>query len=449
MQCCDNINCHKQGQICIPASKIPRIVVIGGGFAGLNLVKNLQNMPVQVLMIDKNNFHQFSPLLYQVATSGIEPDNLAFPFRKLFDDYRNVVFRMAKAIKSDPVKRLLHTSIGSVEYDYLVLAMGSTTNYFGNSGFEDFGHGLKSITDALDIRSHLLQNLEKAAVTCIKEEKETLSSIAIVGGGSAGVEMAGALAEFKRDILPKDYPELKNIEMKISLLEGVDRLLYYMPKSLSKKTFNYLTDLNVNVVLNSTVKTYDGSTVTLNNGETLNASTFIWTAGVKGSGIEGIPQDALNKQHRILVDAYGRIQSLGNVFAIGDNAQLSTEKYPYGHPMVAQSAIQQGKTLASNIMRTINKQQLVPFEYKNKGSLATIGKKKAVAKIKNQEFSGFFAWLIWSFVHLMGIVGVRNKLLIVVNLWNYITYDRGNRLIIRRYKEKNEEIKTKPHILNN
>lgn len=442
MQCCVNINCFEQGRICVPDTDQPRIVIVGGGFAGLNLVKGLKNLPVQLVLIDKNNFHQFIPLLYQVATSGIEPDNIVFPFRKLFDKYRNVIYRMAEATGIDAENKRLNTTIGYIQYDYLVLAGGSAVNFFGNAGFENFGQGLKSITDALDIRSKLLQNLEKATITCIKEEKEALSSVAVIGGGPAGVEIAGALAEFKRYILPKDYPELKNIEMKIFLLEATDRLLQWMPSKLSEKTLKYLTNLKVHVMLNTPVNSFNGSTVTLENSKKLNAAALIWTAGVKGTSLKGLPSNARNNQNRLITDEFSRVQSLDNVFAIGDVAMMKTEKYPFGHPMVAQVAIQQGKTLAANLMKMIHHETLRPFEYRDKGSMATIGKKKAVATIKNMEFSGFIAWLIWSFIHLMSIMGIRNKVLVAINwLWSYFTYDKGDRVIIRRYEE---EIKTEP-----
>jgi len=426
----------------VPDSDLPRIVVVGGGFAGLNLVKVLKNKPVQVVLIDKNNFHQFLPLLYLVATSGTEPDSIVFPFRKIFEKYENVIFRMAEVTGIDTDNNRVDTSIGYIDYNYLVVAGGSTNNFFGNGGFERFGLRLKSVTDALDIRSKLLQNLEKAAITCIQEEKEILSSVAIVGGGSAGVEMAGALAEFKRYIFRKDYPELKNVEMKIFLIEGTDRLLSGMPETLSKKTLHYLTKMKVDVLLSTLVRSFDGKTVTLNNGKTLETAAFIWTAGVKGAVIDGIPSAAVNKQSRIVVDEFNRVSPIDNVFAIGDVAQMPTTTFPNGHPMVAQPAIQQGKNLAENLLRLIQREPLIPFIYLDKGSLAAVGKKKAVASIYGREFAGFFAWVIWSAVHLMSIMGMRNKLVIAVNwMWSYFTYDKGDRVIIRRYKEQNHEHK--------
>lgn len=437
MQCCDDMNCFEQGRICVPETELPTIVIVGGGFAGLNLVKKLKDLPVQVVLIDKNNFHQFLPLLYQVATSGIEPDSIVFPFRKLFKNYLNVIFRMAEATSIDTAKNILNTTIGTINYNYLVLANGSDTNFFGNKSFERSGNGLKTVTDALDIRSRLLQNLEKAAITCLEEEKKRFSNVTIVGGGATGVEIAGALAEFKRYILPADYPELKNIEMKIFLIEATDRLLQGMPEKLSEKTLEYLTSMKVDVKLNTKVNSFNGSKVFIGNGETLDTSNFIWTAGVKGASLNGLPTDSIGRQNRILVDEFSRIHSLHNVFAIGDNALLKTPEYPNGYPMVAQPAIQQGKLLAKNLMNIIHNKALEPFRYNDKGSMATIGRKKAVVSINNLQFGGFFAWMIWSFIHLISIIGVRNKVLIFVNwFWSYFTFDRGDRVIIRRYKEK-------------
>jgi NADH dehydrogenase len=423
--------------ICVPETELPRIVVVGGGFAGLNFIKGLKNLPVQVVLIDKNNFHQFLPLLYQVATSGIEPDNIVFPYRKLFEKYRNVVFRMAEVTHMDTAHNKLSTNIGVIHYDYLVLACGSKTNFFGNTDFENFGSGLNSVTDALDIRSRLLQNLEKAAVTCIEDEKRELSSVAIVGGGATGVEIAGALAEFKRYILPKDYPELNSVEMKIYLIEATGRLLQAMPEKLSEKTLHYLSRMNVDVLLNTSVNSFDGKKVVLAGEKSLSATTFIWTAGVKGDIVKGLPSESIGRQNRILTDDFGRISTLNNVFAIGDNALIKTHTNPHGHPMIAQPAIQQGKTLATNLMKMIRKQPLIPFQYKNKGSMATIGKKKAVASIQGFAFSGKKAWFIWSFIHLVSLIGFRNKIMVAINwIWSYFTYDKGNRVIIRRYKEE-------------
>lgn len=418
-------------EIHVPESGQPRIVIVGGGFAGLNLLKKLKGLPVQVVLIDRNNYHQFTPLLYQVATSGIEPDSIAFPFRKLFEHYPNVLFRMGDATGLDPGDNRLDTSIGPIHYDTLVLAHGSATSYFGNEGLRDSGNGLKSVPDALGIRNNLLRNLEKATVTPDPEEKVALCNIAIVGGGPTGVEMAGALAEFRKYILPKDYPDLDNVASKIYLIEGNDRLLNAMPESLSDKTLKYLRNMDVEVILGRRVQSGDGRKLTLDDGSTLNSANFLWTAGVMGMQIEGMPGDVVNKQGRISVDEFGRVAGLTNVFVIGDLAVVKSAAYPSGHPMVAQAAIQQGKALAGNLKKLMKNQPMVPFRYKDKGSLVTIGRKKAVAQIRTRQFGGFFAWVIWTFVHLFGIAGIRNKLMVALDwIWNYLTYDKGDRVII-------------------
>ena len=441
MNYCEDTKCFNQERICVPETYLPRVVVVGGGFAGLNLIKKLKNSPVQVVLIDKNNFHQFLPLLYQVASSGIQPDNVVFPFRKLFKNYRNFVFKMTEAVRVDSNSNILYTTIGAIPYDYLVLACGSDTNFFGNGSFEKFGIGLNTVTDALDIRSKLLQNLEQASVTCNSDEKKRLSNVVIVGGGATGVEIAGALAEFKKYILPQDYPELKNTEMKVYLIEAADRLLQVMPDKLSQKTLNYLAGMKVDVLLNTSVRLFDGQKVTLDDGRVLDTENFIWTAGVKGVTVNGLSDEVLNRQNRIIVDEFNRVKSLDNVFAIGDLAFLKTKEYPKGHPMVAQPAIQQGKLLAENLIRLLNDKPLKSFKYHDRGTMATIGRKKAVASIKDLKFGGFIAWLIWSFIHLMSIIGIRNKVLIAVSwLWSYFTYDKGDRVIIRKYSP---ELKTK------
>ena len=435
-------NCSEDNRICVPETSLPRVVVVGGGFAGLSFIKQLKNKPVQLILIDRSNHHQFLPLLYQVATSGIEPDSIVFPYRKLFRKYKNMSFRMADVLKIDPEKRRVETNIGTVDYDYLVLATGSRTNFFGNKSVARYGIGLKSVTDALDIRSHLLQNLEKAAITCIEDEKKALSSVVIVGGGPAGVEMAGALAEFRKYILPKDYPELRQSDIKIYLIEAIGKLLQNMPEKLSVRTLFYLKSMGVEVLLNTSVAGYDGETVRLNGTDIIRSSALIWTAGIKGEAPSGLNGDVFSRQGRIKVDRRNQMEGYENIFVIGDLAVMETEKYPRGHPMVAQAAIQQGRKLAGNLMAILKNKNVNDFEYRDKGTMATIGKKKAVASIKKLQFSGFAAWLIWSVIHLMSIIGVRNKFLIGLNwMWSYFTYDKGDRVIIRKYEPEKEDKK--------
>ncbi|NOX46965.1 MAG: NAD(P)/FAD-dependent oxidoreductase [Chlorobi bacterium] len=434
MKDCDQNNCYEKMRICVPDTTLPRVVVVGGGFAGLSFVKRLKNKPVQLILIDKGNHHQFLPLLYQVATSGIEPDSIVFPFRKLFRGYKNLLYRMAEVKRVDVRMKKVETDIGEIDYDYLVLATGSVTNFFGNSEIAEMGLGLKSVTDALDIRSHLLQNLEKAAISCIEAEKESLGSVVVVGGGPAGVEMAGALAEFKKYVLPEDYPELKNTNMNVYLVEASDGLLGVMPERLSQNTLKYLKRMGVKVLLDTVVESYDGEIVKLGNSGKIHASALIWTAGIKGVAPSGFEND-VNKQGRIVVNNLNGLIGFDDVYAIGDVAFMETRKYPKGHPMVAQVAIQQGRKLADNLLAMINGKHVTGFGYKDKGSMATIGKKKAVANIYNLNVSGFAAWLIWSFIHLMSIVGVRNRMLIGFNwMWSYLSYDKGDRVIIRKYE---------------
>jgi len=445
MKTCNHNNCYEVfNRICIPDTNLPRVVVIGGGFAGLSFIKQLKNKQVQLILIDKENYHQFIPLLYQVATSGIEPDSIVFPFRKMYRNFNNVLYRMAEVTRINTQSGQIETNIGTVAYDFLVIATGSMTNFFGNESISEFGFGLKSVTDALDIRSYLLQNLEKAAITCNDEEREMLSSVVIVGGGPAGVEMAGALAEFKKYVLPKDYPELRHTNMNVYLIEAAGKMLQDMPEKLSWKTLAYLNNLDVNIQLNTTVVAFNGETVKLNTGRVINAGALIWTAGIKGNAPSGLDDNLLNRQNRISVDHINRLTGSDNIFAIGDIALAKTMKYPNGHPMVAQVAIQQGRNLAINLMAVINNKKFKDFNYQDKGSMATIGKKKAVAVINNRKFSGFLAWLLWSFVHLMSIMGFRNKLLIGINwIWSYFTYDKGDRVIIRRLRKENKKERQK------
>ncbi len=421
-------------KVYIPESKYPRIVVIGAGFAGIHFIKKLKNKPYQVVLLDENNFHQFPPLFYQVATSGLEPDSIVFSIRKMFQNYSNFVFRMARVQTISEEKNCIQTDIGTIDYDHLIIATGSTNNFYGMDDVEKNSIGLKTIQESLDIRSHLLQSLEKAVNTTDLEEKQQFSTLVIVGGGPAGIEMAGAIAEFHRYVYPKDYPDLQLNPLKIYLIEAGDKLLSAMTAKSSDDTYKDLERLDVNIMLNTAVQQYDGKEIILSNGQTIKSSTLIWTAGVKGQFPSGIQPDIVQRGNRLKVDEYNRLENTQNIYAIGDVAYMSTEAYPNGHPMVAPAAIQQGEHLAQNFLQNEWKK----FSYYDKGALATIGKKKAVADLKGMHFSGFFAWLIWSTVHLMSISGFKNKLRVGLNWMNsYFSYDKSNRLIIRKYT-KNE-----------
>lgn len=422
-------------EICLPDSNLPRVVIIGGGFAGLALVEKLKHKEVQVVLFDKNNFHQFQPLFYQVATSALEPDSIVFPFRKQFSGYKNVVFRLVEVEEIQPSSNRIITSKGGVDYDYLVLATGTTTNFFGMDTVESHSLGMKDIRDSLNIRHMMLQNLEQAAITCDNEERKALTNFVIVGGGPAGVEMAGALAEFCKYILPKDYPEYPSSIMNIYLIEASNELLSMMSAKASSKTLKYLEDLNVKVLLNESVTDYDGSQVTTKNGKSILAKNLIWTAGVKGQFPKGIDEKHVVKGNRLKTDRNLKVEGYDNIFAIGDIAALISEETPKGHPQVAQAAIQQGKYLGNSILNILNNKHILPFEYKDKGSLATVGKRKAVADLGKYKFAGYFAWLIWSIVHLLSISGFRNRLMVGFN-WavSYFTYEKSNRVIIRNFK---------------
>jgi NADH dehydrogenase len=430
--------CKITDEICLPDSDLPRVVIIGGGFAGLALVEKLKHKKVQVVLFDKNNFHQFQPLLYQVATSALEPDSIVFPFRKQINGYKNVLFRLAEVKEIQPSLNTVVTNKGSVHYDYLVLATGTTTNFFGMDSVEVNGLGMKDIRDSLNIRHMMLQNLEQAAITCDDKERDALTNFVIVGGGPAGVEMAGALAEFCKYILPKDYPEYPSSIMNIYLVEANHQLLNTMSDKASSKTLNYLKSLNVKVLLNEIVSDYDGSQITTESGKTILARNLIWTAGVKGQFPKGIDEKHVVRGNRLKTNSYLKVEGYENIFAIGDIAALISDDTPKGHPQVAQAAIQQGKYLGNSLLNILKDKPIKPFEYKDKGSLATVGKRRAVADLGKFKFTGYFAWLLWSIVHLMSISGFRNRLMVGFN-WavSYFTYEKSNRLIIRDFKPKN------------
>ncbi|WP_417874812.1 NAD(P)/FAD-dependent oxidoreductase [Xanthomarina gelatinilytica] len=423
----------------IPKSNHPRIVIVGGGFAGVSLVKQFANKKVQIVLLDKRNYHTFQPLLYQVSSSGLEPDSIAYPLRKIIKKHDNIFFRLAEVSTIDPKSQLLITDIGSLSYDYLVIATGTKTNYFGNKAIETNSMPMKNVPQALNIRSLILQNFEKATIASSMEEREALLNFVIVGGGPTGVELAGAIAELKNHILPRDYHDLNAKDMQIHLLEGSSRVLPPMSEHASKKALEFLEKLGVIVHCNTFVKDYNGLVVSTNNGLILETETLIWAAGVTGNPIQGLNAEVLvDKANRYRVNRYNQVIGYHNIFALGDIAYMETERFPNGHPQVAQPAIQQGKLLGKNLIKLIEGKPLKAFEYRDKGSMATIGRNKAVVDLKAYKFAGFFAWFVWMFVHLMSLVGFRNRVVVFFNwTYNYINFDKAARLIIRPFKKLN------------
>lgn len=421
----------------IPQSNLPRVVIVGGGFAGINLAKTIANKNLQVVLIDKHNYHTFQPLLYQVSSSGLEPDSIAYPLRKIIKKHKTSFFRLAEVNEIQPEQKNIKTSIGDLTYDYLVLATGTKTNFFGNTDIEKNSMPMKSVPQALNIRSLILQNFEKAAIANTKEEREAYLNFVIVGGGPTGVELAGAIAELKNNILPRDYHDLNANDMHIHLLEGSTRVLPPMSEHASEKAEKFLKALGVNVHCNTQVTDYDGLVVSTNTDLKLQSETLIWAAGVTGAPVGGLNASALvDRANRYKVNEFNQVEGYENIFAIGDIALMTSEDYPKGHPQVAQPAIQQGKLLGKNLLKLAQKKQMKPFKYFDKGSMATIGRNKAVVDLKPYKFGGFFAWFIWMFVHLMSLVGFRNRVIVFFNwTYNYINFDKAARLIIRPFKK--------------
>ncbi|MCU0367306.1 MAG: NAD(P)/FAD-dependent oxidoreductase [Cyclobacteriaceae bacterium] len=423
----------------------PRIIVIGGGFGGLEVVKNLKNLKAQVVLFDKYNHHTFQPLLYQVATSGLETNSIVAPFRRLFGAQNDFYFRLGEVINIKPEENYIETSIGGVKYDYLVIASGAVTNFYGMKDVEKYSSSMKTIVDATKLRNKIIRQLEYALLTGDQEVMNSLMDFVIVGGGPTGVELAGALTELKKNVFPKDYKELDMQQMDINLVEASPRLLNGMSEQAGKKALEFLTEMGVKVHLNTAVKSYDGYEVILSTGEKLISRSLIWAAGVTGNPVGGLKQEAISRGNRIAVDEYNRVKGYENIFAIGDVALMEGDsKFPKGHPQMAPPAQQQGRLVAKNISNIIHKKPLTPFRYFDKGSMATIGRHKAVVDMGKVRFQGFFAWYVWMFVHLMSIVGFRNKVFTFFSwMWNYFSYDRSNRLIIGRNEEKilQEEVK--------
>jgi len=415
----------------------PRVVIVGAGFGGIALAKKLRNSSFDVVLIDKNNYHTFIPLLYQVATGGLEPGSIAYPVRRIIRDAPNVIFRMAEVLHVDCDTNILATSIGDIRYDHLVIATGSTNNFFGFEPMKNDMLTLKSVPEALDMRSFIMQNLEKALYTSDDQEHEELINIVIIGAGPAGVELAGAIAEMRKYVLPKDFPELDISRMKIYIFEAHDRVLSFMSEEASRNTQKYLEKLGVIVQTNTMVTNYEDSKIYLEDNTQINVNTVIWTAGVKGYPIPGLPSGAMVSQGRIAVDQYNQVLNCTNVFAIGDVAFQTTSTYPEGVAMLAPVAVSQGKLLAKNLLASSKGQAMKEFIYKSRGIMATIGRNRAVADFPRYKLNGALAWFAWMLIHILSLVGFRNKVVAVVGwIGNYYNYDRPLGLIIRPFSKK-------------
>jgi NADH dehydrogenase len=418
----------------IPSSELPRIVIVGAGFAGLSLARKLMAKHLfQVVLIDKNNYHQFQPLFYQVAMAGLEPSSISFPLRRVLRSDSNVFIRIAEVLAVDPSLNMITTDIGSLVYDFLILATGAKTNFFGNQNIEKIALTLKSLSEALLIRNTILDHYETALEEEDNEKRQGYVDIVIIGGGPSGVELAGSLAEMKKYILPKEYNELNPKEVDIYLIEANANILASMSKRSSQAAEKYLKKMGVMVMKNNRVSNVDSEFVYLQDGSKIMSKNVIWTAGLTGAILQGLPSLSLTKGNRIKVDPYNRMEGSQNIFVVGDIAYMELTEYPGGHPQVAQVAIQQAKNLAYNLNKmNIHGYTWRPFKYRDLGTLATIGRNKAVADFNLVSFSGFFAWILWLFVHLFQLLGVRNKLFVFLNwVFNYISYDQALRFIIR------------------
>ena len=409
-----------------------KVVIIGGGFAGLNLCKYLDKSKYEIALVDRNNFHAFPPLFYQIASSGLVESNICFPFRREMKKMKNVEYHMGHVKDVDIANKTITTSYETIPYDKLIIAAGATNNYFGMENLAKETFGIKTIAEAAHTRDEVLDRLERGALEKDPVRRRELLSFLVVGGGPSGVEIAGALGEMKKYIVPKEYPEISQDDITITLVEGAPSLLGAMSKKSQDNALKGLQDLMVNVRLNTTMKSYSDKQVTFADGHTEYYETLIWTAGVKGEPIPGLPQEVIGRGNRIVCDDFNRVKGLDDVFAVGDIALIQSDASPKGHPQMAQPAIQQARNLARNLNIGEFK---TPFRYHDKGSMATIGKNRAVADLPKFSFSGFFAWFVWLFIHLISILGMRNKLSVLINwFWNYVFYSTSLRLLLRPTK---------------
>lgn len=417
----------------IPDTSQKRIVIIGAGFGGLALAQKLAKRDIQIVLIDKNNYHQFQPLFYQVAMAGLEPSSISFPLRKIFQRKKNVHIRITNVSKVMPRENKILTDLGEIRYDYLVLATGAGTNFFGMKNMIDHAIPMKSVSEAIYLRNRVLQNFEDALTAEDADTREGLLNMVVVGGGPTGVEVSGTLAEMKHIILPKDYPDMDFNMMKIYLFESSNEVLEAMSDEASAKGKEYLERLGVIVQTGVRITDFDGQYAYTSNNEKIRTKNVVWAAGIKGNTLEGFAPEIYGRGGRMKVNQFNQVEGFTNIFAVGDIALMAgDEKFPNGHPQMAQPAIQQGNLLAKNILKMMRHESLLPFEYKDLGSMATVGRNLAVVDLPFWKFQGAFAWYVWMFVHLMSILGIKNKLMVFINwLWSYVTYDQSLRLIIR------------------
>ncbi len=415
----------------IPKTNKKRVVIIGGGFGGITLANKLDEKLFQVVLIDRYNYHQFQPLLYQIASSGLDVGSISFSFRKLFNKKKDFYFRLAEVTSIYHESKKIETSIGDLSYDYLVIAAGTTTNFFGNDVIKKKALPMKSVEEALTLRNTLLLNLERALDCPDPAIRQGLLNVVIVGGGATGVEIAGAISEMKKYVIPKDYPDLLNEEMNIYLVEGANRLLSGMTEESSANALHFLEKMGVKVILNKLVTNYEGHRVILADGKVIISETLIWVSGVIAEQFDNLPPDITGKGQRLLVNEFNQLKGFEDIFVIGDNCLQTEAAYPNGHPQVAPVAIQQGKLLAENLKNLQKGKPFRAFKYNNQGTLATVGRNKAVADLHKIHLRGFPAWAVWMLVHLRSILGVKNKIVVLIDwVWNYFTYDLSMRLIL-------------------
>ncbi|MFY0689832.1 MAG: NAD(P)/FAD-dependent oxidoreductase [Cyclobacteriaceae bacterium] len=432
----------------IPDIDLPRVIIIGGGFAGLRLARKLDPNHFQTVLIDSNNYHTFQPLMYQVATAGLEPDSIAYPLRKVLKNKKRTHIRMATVQEVVATENIIKTDLGDIRYDYLVVATGAKTNYFGNKNIEQHAIPMKNLTESLDLRSAILQSFEAALNEDDLNKRDSLMNFVIVGGGPTGVELAGALAELRKHVLPKDFPDLDLRRMQINLIEAGPKVLAAMSGKASENGFDYLKEMDINVFTNTMVNDYDGETV-ITPKHVIKSNNLIWAAGVKGNIPNGLEEKHL-KGGRIAVDGYGFVNELDKVMAVGDVAIMKDERYDGGLPMLASVAQQQGDYLAKHLKNLMTNKTTKPFKYVDKGTMATVGRNRAVVDLGKVRFGGFFAWMTWLFVHLMLLVDFRNRIMVFANwVWSYVNFDRGTRLIVRKYeKEKKESVKRESQLIH-